>query len=83
VQNSQNVPPRKTQRPRDPEKPSGQVNDVDKELQIIGTLVLTATEDLYRLVDFLNRNLKDKNVVFGLSKVKDDPGKMMLTLYRA
>ena len=64
-------------------KQSGQVNDVDKELQIIGTLVLTATEDLYRLVDFLNRNLKDKNVVFGLSKVQDDPGKMMLTLYRA
>lgn len=27
--------------------------------------------DLYKLVDFLNKNLKDKGIIFGLSK-KDD-----------
>ncbi|MCL6515517.1 YpmA family protein [Alicyclobacillus sp.] len=56
--------------------------DADGKLAVIGTQVLTATEDLYQLVDFLNRNLKDKNVVFGLAKAQED-GKMILTLYRA
>ncbi|WP_029420360.1 YpmA family protein [Alicyclobacillus macrosporangiidus] len=55
----------------------------DGKLAVIGTQILTATEDLYQLVDFLNRNLKDKNVVFGLSKAPDAEGKMVLTLYRA
>jgi hypothetical protein len=53
------------------------------QLQVIGTIELTATEDLYMLVDFLNRNLKDKQVVFGLAKAPDAPGKMVLTLYRS
>ncbi|MBX6352839.1 MAG: YpmA family protein [Thermoflavifilum sp.] len=52
-------------------------------LQILGTLEITATEDLYLLVDFLNRNLKDKGVVFGLAKSPDHPNKMTLTLYRS
>lgn len=50
---------------------------------VIGTHICTATDDLYQVVDFLNRNLKDKEVIFGLSKLQDEPGKMMLTLYRS
>ena len=49
---------------------------------VVGTHFCTATDDLYQLVDFLNRNLKDKNVIFGLSKAQGDAGKMLLTLYR-
>ncbi|MCL6444251.1 MAG: YpmA family protein [Alicyclobacillus sp.] len=56
---------------------------MEQKMQIIGTHVCTATDDLYLLVDFLNRNLRDKDVIFGLSKVQDMPGKMLLTLYRA
>ncbi len=56
---------------------------VDFRLNIIATHLCTATEDLYTLVDFLNRNLKDKDVVFGLSKSEEAEGKMVITLYRA
>jgi Protein of unknown function (DUF4264) len=56
---------------------------MDNKMMIIGTHVCTATDDLYLLVDFLNRNLKDKNVIFGLSKVQEDSSKMLLTLYNA
>lgn len=49
---------------------------------VMGTQIVTATEDLYLLVDFLNRNLKDRGVIFGLSKLAEEPGKMLITLYR-
>jgi hypothetical protein len=56
---------------------------MEDKLMVIGTHICTSTDDLYQLVDFLNRNLKDKEVIFGLSKVQDQQGKMMLTLYRS
>jgi F420-0:gamma-glutamyl ligase len=56
---------------------------MDDKLMVIGTHVFTATDDLYQIVDFLNRNLKDKDVIFGLSKVQDETNKMMLILYRS
>lgn len=52
-------------------------------LMVIATHHCTATDDLYQVVDFLNRNLKDKEVIFGLSKSPDEDGKMLLTLYRS
>lgn len=55
----------------------------DKHLMILATHHCTPTDDLYQLVDFLNRNLKDKDVIFGLSKDANVPDKMLLTLYRA
>ena len=56
---------------------------MDDKLTVLATHLCTATDDLYQLVDFLNRNLKDKDVIFGLSKSQDEEGKMVLTLYRA
>ncbi|WP_083521198.1 5'/3'-nucleotidase SurE [Alicyclobacillus kakegawensis] len=53
------------------------------ERVVIGTHACTRTDDLYQLVDFLNRNLKNKDVIFGLSLDKQQPDKMILTLYRA
>ena len=53
----------------------------DDKMQVLGTHIMTQTDNLYQLVDFLNRNLKDKNVIFGLSKDREE-GKMVLTLYR-
>jgi hypothetical protein len=55
---------------------------MDDKLTVIGTHVCTATEDLYQLIDFLNRNLKDKDVIIGLSKHQEEEGKMLITLYR-
>ncbi|MGI6188525.1 MAG: DUF4264 family protein [Caldicoprobacteraceae bacterium] len=42
-------------------------------------LNIKAFPDLYKIVDFLNKNLKDKELIFGLSK-KDDEN-MRLTIY--
>lgn len=56
---------------------------MDDKLTVLATHLCTPTDDLYQLVDFLNRNLKDKDVIFGLSKSQDDSSKMLLTLYRA
>lgn len=38
------------------------------KLELLATLKLQKNDELYRLVDFLNRNLKNYNVMFGLSK---------------
>lgn len=56
---------------------------MDDKLQVMATHKCTKTEDLYQLVDFLNRNLKDRDVIFGLSLDQEDTTKMLLTLYRA
>ncbi|WAH35150.1 YpmA family protein [Alicyclobacillus dauci] len=55
---------------------------MEKGLNVIATHQCSKTEDLYLLVDFLNRNLKDKDIVFGLSKSDEHPEKMQITLYR-
>ncbi len=34
--------------------------------------------EAYKIVDFLNKNLKEKNIIFGLSKKN---GRMTITLY--
>ena len=50
-------------------------------LSVMASIDLAATEDLYLLVDFLNRNLKDKEVIFGLSKSHTE-GQFTITLYK-
>lgn len=38
------------------------------KLELMATLKLKNNDELYKLTDFLNRNLKSYNVMFGLSK---------------
>lgn len=45
-------------------------------------MVCSNSEDLYRLIDFLNRNLKDKDVIFGMAKSEQNPDKVQITIYR-
>ncbi|WP_083511459.1 YpmA family protein [Alicyclobacillus acidiphilus] len=54
---------------------------MEGKLNVLATHQCQKTDDLYLLVDFLNRNLKDKDIIFGLSK-SDEPDKMQITLYR-
>ncbi|MFX4302459.1 YpmA family protein [Alicyclobacillus tolerans] len=56
---------------------------MENKMPIIATHECTAVDDLYLLVDFLNRNLKNKDVIFGLSKSTANEGKMLITLYKA
>lgn len=36
-------------------------------------------DEMYKVVDFLNKNLKEKKVIFGLTKESDE--KMAITIY--
>ncbi len=48
------------------------------KLELVATLKLDNNEELYRLVDFLNRNLKSYNLMFGLTKKGEE---MTFSLY--
>lgn len=48
------------------------------KLELVGTLKLKHNDELYRLVDFLNRSLRDHNLIFGLSKKEDG---MVFSIY--
>ncbi|MGE5473715.1 MAG: DUF4264 family protein [Ignavibacteriales bacterium] len=49
-----------------------------EDLEIRAVIELENNPELYRLVDFLNKNLKEKGLIFGLSK---DYEKMKVTIY--
>jgi hypothetical protein len=49
-------------------------------LELLATRTFGSCDDMYRIVDFLNKTLKDREIVFGLSK--DEDGKMVISIYR-
>ncbi len=51
----------------------------EPRLEIIAQKSFAYYPDMYKVVDFLNKTLKDKNVIFGLTK-KDE--KLTITIYR-
>lgn len=50
----------------------------EEKLDLKSVLELDSNMDLYKVVDFLNKNLKDKNLLFGLTMNK---GKMRISIY--
>lgn len=50
------------------------------KLELIATKSFEPHSDMYRIVDFLNKSLKEKNVMFGLTKDRES-GKMIITIY--
>lgn len=48
------------------------------KLELIATQKLKANPELYKIVDFLNKNLKDRQLMFGLSKKEDN---MIISVY--
>ncbi|WP_156946414.1 YpmA family protein [Desulfitibacter alkalitolerans] len=50
------------------------------KLTIIASITIQESEDFYKIVDFLNRTLKERGLLFGLKKVKNEP-KMTLYIY--
>jgi hypothetical protein len=42
------------------------------KLDLIAHKTFAMYEDMYKVVDFLNKNLKDKKIMFGLSKNSDE-----------
>jgi len=50
-----------------------------EKLELIAEKVFEKDFELYQVIDFLNRNLKDKGIILGLSKEKE---KIKISIYK-
>lgn len=50
------------------------------KLQLIAIKSFKPYDEMYKVVDFLNRSLRDRNLLFGLSKDAES-GQMIITIY--
>ncbi len=50
----------------------------ESKLELKAAVEIESNIELYKVVDFLNKNLKTKNLIFGLSKKGD---KMVISIY--
>ena len=55
-------------------------NSSTGKLELISMKTFKSNDDMYKVVDFLNKTLKDKKVIFGLTKnIKQ--GTMTISIY--
>ncbi|SFA98828.1 MULTISPECIES: YpmA family protein [unclassified Bacillus (in: firmicutes)] len=55
---------------------------MESKIEIISTVKLQHSPDLYKVVDALNRTLKDRDLMFGLALDNEDQNKAVFTIYR-
>jgi hypothetical protein len=55
---------------------------MENEIKTLSTIKVSSSEDLYMLVDWLNRSLKKEELLFGLAKDNDEEGQMVFSIYR-
>lgn len=60
------------------ENPKSPTSGSPGKLELMATQKVGVNRELYKIVDFLNKNLKDYRLMFGLTK-KDD--KMIISIY--
>lgn len=53
----------------------------NNELKMIAHKSFLKRDDMYQIVDFLNKNLKDRNLIFGLQQDDTDKDKMNIRIY--
>jgi len=51
---------------------------MEEKLELIATQTVPYNDDLYILVDFLNRTLKHKKLIFGVAQRNED---MIVSIY--
>lgn len=54
---------------------------MESKIEILSTVTIQNSPDLYKIVDSLNRTLKEKDLMFGLALDKDDDSKAVFTIY--
>lgn len=52
------------------------------KIEVISTVKVNKSSDLYKIVDACNRTLKEKDLMFGLALDDKDRTKMVFTIYR-
>ncbi|WP_082234018.1 YpmA family protein [Halobacillus massiliensis] len=55
---------------------------MSNKLETLSTVRVQKTDDLYKLVDTLNRTLKEENLMFGMALDEDDRDTAVFTIYR-
>jgi len=56
------------------------MNNGEGKLDLIATKTVPEWEHLYTVVNFLNKNIKDRNIIIGLSKCKTN-NQMVVNIY--
>ena len=55
---------------------------MESKIEVLSTVKLQQSPDLYKIVDVLNRTLKEQDFLFGLALDKKDQNKAVFTIYR-
>lgn len=55
---------------------------MENKIEVLSTVKIQHSADLYKMVDLLNRTLKDKDLMFGLALDQEDQNKAIFTIYR-
>ena len=59
-----------------------EVKLMGEKIEIISTVTVDHSKDLYKIVDALNRSLKRDDLMFGLALDQNDQSKAVFTIYR-
>ncbi|CAH2715770.1 MULTISPECIES: YpmA family protein [Neobacillus] len=55
---------------------------MESKIEVLSTVKIQYSPDLYKVVDALNRTLKEKDLMFGLALDKENQNKAIFTIYR-
>ncbi|MDV2683504.1 YpmA family protein [Alkalihalophilus lindianensis] len=55
---------------------------MDQKMEVLSTVRVQKASDLYKIVDTLNRTLKEQDLMFGLSMDEKNEEQMVFTIYR-
>ncbi len=53
-----------------------------EKIEVLSTTSVEYSKDLYKIVDSLNRTLKQDDLMFGLALDENDENKAIFTIYR-
>ena len=57
-------------------------SNMNTKIEVLSTTKIQYTKDLYKIVDSLNRTLKEQDLMFGLALDKEDQEYAVFTIYR-
>lgn len=57
-------------------------NMMESKIEVLATVKVQYSPDLYKIVDILNRTLKKNDLMFGLALDGNDENKAVFTIYR-
>lgn len=55
---------------------------MEKKIEVLSTVRIQHSPDLYKVVDSLNRTLKERDLMFGLALDDENEQQMVFTIYR-